>query len=101
MTKIRLTNVYFNVHLLYKFNNFHFIKVHVGFLHPSSGEGCRSTKCLAQHNGAAYMVIIVISRHNLNLYGFNLPWNIPTLIGECSFQLAEANFSLQCSTLTF
>ncbi|KAK2566700.1 DDB1- and CUL4-associated factor 8 [Acropora cervicornis] len=33
-------------------------KVRVGFLHPSSGEGCKSTKCLAQHKGAAHKLCI-------------------------------------------
>ena len=33
-----------------------FLKVRVGFLHPSSSEGCKNTKCLAQHKGAAHKV---------------------------------------------
>ncbi|XP_015755627.1 PREDICTED: DDB1- and CUL4-associated factor 8-like protein 2 [Acropora digitifera] len=33
-------------------------KVHVGFFYPSSGEGRTSTKCLTQHDGAAYMLCI-------------------------------------------
>ena len=57
MTKIRSIKVHFNVHVLYKLNHFYFIKVHVGFFYPSSGEGRTSTKCLTQHDGAAYMVI--------------------------------------------
>ena len=57
MTNISLIKVCFNVHLLYKFNHFHFIKVRVGFFHPSSGVGPRSTKCLAKHDGAAFTVI--------------------------------------------
>lgn len=33
-----------------------FLKVRVGFLHPSSSEGCKNTRCLAQHKGAAHKV---------------------------------------------
>ena len=33
-----------------------FFKVRVGFLHPSSSEGCKNTRCLAQHKGAAHKV---------------------------------------------
>ena len=56
-TNIRLIKVCFNVHLLYKFNHFHFIKVRVGRFHLPSGEGPGSTKFLAQHHGAAFEVI--------------------------------------------
>ena len=72
MTKVSLTKVCFSVLILYKCSHFHFIKVRVGFLHPSSGEGCKSTKCLAQHKGAAHKVII-----NNNYYYFmNARWKV-------------------------
>jgi len=35
--------------------------VRVGFLHPSSSNGCKTTKCLAQHKGAAHKVNITSS----------------------------------------